>query len=382
LYNGAKGAFSYYEFEKAEAAILTKFISHSFKDDTLYYGVKNKIIEALAPLGNDKTLSKYSAMYLDKKTSNLQKLALLSNIPKIPAEKSVATYFELLENHPPDRIKDIPFTVLNPLKDSTIAFAKNAKYIIPLLQKDNYRDKLLSYFNNRTLDDTLFLGDYLKYKLDIVSHFKTDVTRYLDTITRNNHEYCNYSLMYDYLDVITTLNATTDEVRQGLDMLTSQLDSENWLHTKSIITSLQVGAPVKESVLRTALDTLYSRFEIMEGLITSGNLDKVPEAYLEPVEFSKLCLYNDIGDYYSYPNSIDLVGSFTENEKEYFVFSYEYLGEEEEEEEVEKYIAIMENLPVVLHDFKRHYGYYGEEVLEEDWETQGKQMLQKYLENE
>lgn len=375
-FNNAFGALSYYEFEKEDVSLLSKQLSHSFKDDTMLEGAKNKIIAALAPLGNDKTLSEFKKMYLDRRTSAIQKLALIGAIPKVPSKNAITTYFDLLANHPPDRIKDIPYPVLDPLYDTTVVFAENANRIIPLLKTERYRDKLLSYVSDRTQYDSLDVSDFIKFKKDIVAHFEIDVTRYMDSISREKYEYCNYSLMYNYLEVINSLEVNPNDVVTGLDKLMSQLESDNWLQSKALITSLHIGAPVKEVVLKKALDSLYSRFEIMEALINSGNLKNVPEAYLETQEFARLCIYNDIGDYEGYPDFIDLAGIFTENEKDYFVFSYGF----KDEENTARYMAVIEDIPVVLHDFKRNYGNFDRELLLEDWEAQARQLLKKYNE--
>ncbi|WP_290791061.1 hypothetical protein [Altibacter sp.] len=43
-------------------------------------------------------------------------------------------------------------------------------------------------------------------------------------------------------------------------------------------------------------------------------------------------------------------------------------------------MAVIEDIPVVLHDFKRNYGYFDRDTLVEDWEAQGRQLLKKYNE--
>ncbi len=67
----AKGALSYYEFEKSDIKSLVKRIQLPHDDDTLYSGIRTQLISSIAYLDPNEMYKSFPAVYLNENTSCL-----------------------------------------------------------------------------------------------------------------------------------------------------------------------------------------------------------------------------------------------------------------------------------------------------------------------
>jgi uncharacterized protein YbaP (TraB family) len=370
IFEKAYGAFNYYIFDKSERALLEKALAKKYKDDTLYDGVKNKIIKELGTVGNEGTLKLLEKMYLNKSTENVQKLAILEAIPELKTTQAYATYFDLLNNYPPQRNKDIPFYVVDHIGDSLVDFSSNVDKIVPLLAKEIYRDEVVSYFKNKLFYDSLNSDKVKLYAPQILKNVQVDAKRYADSINREKYEYVNYMLLNSYIDIIDSLKIVNPQTEEALKTLYTINEKDNWIKSRALFTAVKLNIDVDKSIIQKSFNDLYSRFEIIEVFIKSGKTEEIPKEYIAPEAFAKLSLYNNIGYYDGYPDYMEMLGTIKQNEKDYFVYSYSYSTDEET-----KYLGISENKEVNLKKFEQNTSYFDWDEVEENWEEQAKQLL-------
>ena len=214
-----------------------------------------------------------------------------------------------------------------------------------------------------------------------------DVTTFLDTIARKKNHHINEGLMYSYIEFSKEFENKPEEVVKPLELMAEQFKDSKWLQAQALMAATKLNIEIEPIVLNEAMKDMYVRFEIMESMVNADHINSIPKVYLEPQEFAKLSLYNNVGDDYDgYPNIFDYLGEVTVGEKNYFVFTFSYgeISEEDTEEadETEKYVGIVEKTPVNFSKFKMAKSFTDWETVKEDWKTQATEIIKNKVESE
>ncbi len=361
----AKGALGYYIFDTSEYKTIAKNLNKTFKDHNDYYGTKYYIISELINLENPKTLKTLTDYYKDKKTSNNARLAILEKILEINDSEAATTYFDLLENHKPERVSGNTYNVLSSMYDTIPLFVANDARFARLANTEDYRDKIAAFYNNNILGDSVYGGKMPLLKNVLLKNMYSDAEIYIDTINQEKYSYVNNSLISSYIDIAKE-NGNNPEIHRTLQLLVEKLDKDEWLRIQALMTCVELDVEIDAETLNHAFEDMYSRFELMESFVNSNKTDMIPKEYLEQIEFAKLSLYNNAGgEYEEYPNIFNFLGETTVNDKNYYAFSFGY-----SEDEDEKYIGIAEGAAINFSDFKMVKTYLDWEISEDDWEAQ------------
>jgi uncharacterized protein YbaP (TraB family) len=369
----AKGALGYYTFDASEYKILEKNLKNRYRDDSIYYGAKYYIISNLVTLRNTETLKTLTNYYKNKKTSNNARLAILERILDFENEEASATYFDLLENHQPERVSGTPFNVLYSLSDTIPLFVANDERFARLADTKDYRDKIAAFYKNNVLKDSVYGGKMPLLKNTLLKNMYADAKAYIDTIARKNSSFINYNLIYNYIDIAKTVKESNSDINKTLKFLVDELEEDQWLRTQALMACVELDIEIDQKTLNDAFEDMYSRFEMMESMVEVEKTELIPEEYLEPIEFAKLSLYNTAGgEYEEYPNIFEYLGETTIDDKNYYAFTFSYT-----EDDGEKYFGIAEETAINFSDFKMANAYVDWEVFEEDWQTQAANLIKE-----
>ena len=169
--------------------------------------------------------------------------------------------------------------------------------------------------------------------------------------------------------------------------MSEQFKDSKWLQAQALMAATKLNVEIEPQTLNEAFEDMYVRFELMESLIKAENSKSIPKVYLEPKEFAKLSLYNNVGDDYDgYPNIFDYLGEVTVGEKNYFVFTFSYgeISEEDTEETdgTEKYVGIVEKTPINFSEFEMAKSFTDWEIVEEDWKAQATKTINDKVKSE
>ncbi len=376
----ALGALSYYEFDASEYKLLEKNLRQDFKDDTTYYGTKSYILDALISLETPNTLKTFTDFYKDKKNTYYTRLEVLDQLLLLENENAPAAYLDLIENYKPERKPNVSYSFMSYLTDTIPLFVENDKLFSKLIDVDDYRSQIVPIYAYNISGDSIYKDKMPLLKNKILSHMYADAQIFVDTLARKKHDYIDYSLLNSYVEFIKENNTKNEIVEPTIKLLAENLITDDWIKAQALMASIKLDIDIDSEILNTAIEDLYSRFEIMESMVESNKTHLIPESYLEPEEFAKLSLYNNVGDDYDgYPTVFELLGEVVVKEKDYYVFSYSYFIEEDaedvEDEDTIKYLGIVEKTKVDFTNFEMANSFTNWEQPKSDWKTQARSTI-------
>lgn len=367
IFKAAFNALEYYKFDRDELPSIYKALKLAYADDTTAYGVRGTLIDHLKALKNESTVPFLKELFQGKNPAVIRAKAL-SEIPDIDST-AYDWYFKNLIETPPLKITDY-WRLFRPLADSISYTSKHLEALLPLMKDDGYRTQILTIVSQMLGDENKALYQDLinTNKEKIVANAIADIDEY---ITKPNDFPSN---VYSYLNILTklALKPLADEFTNKV----FKLDSSVYLHTMALATRIKLNLPLDPKMLSAQLDSLSTRYEIMQAYNTAGRLKEVPSKYRKHDEFGKLLVYNYSNEEDYYAQEIKLLGKITEGDKTYYAYEVSLDGDGE----VKKYLAIAgafndktENL-----DFEKLFGFMGEDELEEDWEKQARALIETY----
>lgn len=366
-FKAAFSAFDYYKFGKEELPSIYKALKLAYADDTTAYGVRGTLIDNLKALKNESTIPFLKELFQAKNPDAIRAKAL-SEIPEIDST-NYDWYLKKLIETPPLKIKDY-WRLFRPLADSISFTGKHLEELLPLMNDDGYRTQILTIVSQMLGDDNKALyQDLIKtHQEKIIANAISDINEY---ITKPNDYPSN---VYSYLSILTKLDLKTlaDEFTNKV----FKLDSSVYMHTTALATRIKLNLPLDTKMLSAQLDSLSTRYEIMQAYKIADRLKEVPSKYRKHEEFGRLLVYNYANEEDYYPQEIKLLGKIKEGENSYYAYEVSF----DEDGEVKRYLAIAgafidknEDL-----DFEKLFGFLGEDELEEDWETQAKALIETY----
>jgi uncharacterized protein YbaP (TraB family) len=367
IFKAAFSALDYYKFDKEELPSIYKALKLAYADDTTTYGVRGSLIDHLKALKDESTIPFLKELFQVKNPDVIRAKAL-STIPDIDST-NYDWYLKKLTETPPLKIKDY-WRLFHPLADSISFAAKHLEELLPLMNDDGYRNQILNIVSQMLSDDNkaLYQDLIVNNKEKMVAKAISDIDEY---ITKPNDYPSN---VYSYLNILTKL-----ELKPLADEFTRkvfQLDSSVYMYTTALATRIKLNLSLDQKMLSAQLDSLSTRYEIMQAYSTVGKLKEVPLKYRKHDEFGKLLVYNHTSEEDYYAQEIKLLGKIKEGEKSYYAYEVSF----DEDGEVKRYLAIAgafddksENL-----DMEKLFGFMGEDELEEDWEEQARALIETY----
>ena len=147
----------------------------------------------------------------------------------------------------------------------------------------------------------------------------------------------------------------------------------------AITTRIANHLPVNSKTLVTLLDSMDTRYQVMEAYHKQKQMDKVPLKYKTQSEFGRLCLYKDIAsdndddNDYGYAENLTLIGSVTDKGSIYYAYKFK----QPSRDSVATFIGIagpykpgFAALP-----FDRYYAYTDYTIKGTNWMKQAKAMI-------
>lgn len=367
----ASGALNYYEFDASEYKYLEKNLKHSYPDDSIYYGAKYYIINAMATLEKPETLNTFEAFYKNKKSSYEARIEILEQLPKLKNSNALAAYFDLLQNHKLNRVPEKNYDIMTSLLDTIPLFVVNDARFAKLVETDDYRAEIASIYAYNVMTDSVYRAKMPLLKNKLLSYIYDDAAMYVDTIARKKNPHITDGLMYSYIEFSKGFNTILQEVVKTLNLLSEQVKDDNWLQAQALMAATELNIEINPQTLNDGFKDMYVRFELMESLIKAEKTNLIPEVYLAPQEFAKLSLYNTVGDEYDgYPKFFNYLDELTVGDKKYYVFEFSY-----SEDDTNKYLGLVLQKPIDFSDFELAEAFTNWETIEEDWKTQATKII-------
>lgn len=377
VYKAALGALSYYKFEKEELPYIYKALEQNHTDDTTRKGARTKLIKALTNAHDDKTLEKLTSLYKENGTSDQLKITILGTLADVDKQNGYPLYLDLLTNSPELKSENI-YPAFSAMYDSTAYVAANLKRILPLLKYPKYRERVLSVIQQMT-----YLGEKDKYKPllkdnfnDIMRYAQTDLDQYLSKTDTINNKW--FASGYNYLQLMQYVK------NQPLtDKFTSKLikndHSESQL-SEAVITRIANHLAVDQKLLTRLLDSIGSRYSVMNALNQENQLARVPLKYKKQEEFAKLRLYQSMVDNEDEGVAIQntaFLGTLPDNGNIYYVLKYQSAYDEEPKAYHLAICGPSKPGSTKLNFDDSYRIYYEGAVKKANWQQQAKAMLLK-----
>jgi len=373
-YNEALGALSYYSFTTDELPFVYSALQKTYPDDTISKGVRYKLIEALRDTHDNKTIENLQTLYKTLTDKYLLKSIILNTIPSIDTKSGYDIYFNLLINDKALKTEN-NYMTFRPLYDSIKYTAAHFKQIVPLISNAEYRSHILR-LSNQLLDSpnneyTKLIRDNFK---DITKYAKCDLDTFLVSKDTNKNEWATNS--YQYLTLMGKIKGEP-EINSYTNYYLNHYPKGYYV-SAAVVARIYNGLPVGAGLTARLLDSMDSRYDIMEAYYRQKQLNKVPLKYKTPSEFGKLCLYRfasstDDDDDYGVPGKISLLGSITEKGSIYYVYQFNF----PEKSETDRYIGIAGPYKPGSSrlNFERYNAYTSYDVKTTNWIKQARLLI-------
>jgi len=373
-YQKAFGALAYYDFSKDELPFVYNALQKNYTDDTIRFGVRAKLIEKLLTVNNDSTISVLANLYPRLKGKDNLKGVVLNTIAGINKKNSYPVYLDLLTTDPPLKATNT-YEIFSPLSDSVEFAAAHFEQLLPFIKDDKFRDNILRIARNmaaaknnpytKTLTD-----DYAK----LTAYAQTDLDKYLALKESVGNDWSG--LVYSYLHLMDKMKVK--DINDRFTKKYLEKDPKGTYASDAVITRIYNGLPNNPVLVKRYLDSIGTRYDLMEAYDKEKQLDKVPLIYRKQEAFAKLCLYqyaagNDDGS----PDQIKLLGSITDKGNIYYVYKYS-LSEGDEGEWLIGVAGPYKTGSTKL-DFDKYHAYSDGSILQTDWRKQAKKMIKPLL---
>jgi uncharacterized protein YbaP (TraB family) len=374
VHKRALGALSYYKFTTSELNYVYTALQRNYLDDTSQAGARYTLIKKLKTVNNDSTVSVLSALYLKLNGKDDVKASILNAIPFINKKTGYDIYLKLLTTDPPLKAK-AAYEIFNPLRDSTEFAGIHFEQVLPFIKYREYRNYILrAAVSLVVLKNDTFAKKIRDNYPTLMAYAQTDIDKYLSLKDSSDNEYSG--LVYNYMQLIgkTRFTGFNDKLtKRYLDK-----DPNGLYASDALIARINNHLPSRQSLVIKYLDSLGTRYDLLEAYNDQKQLAKVPLKYRTQDEFAKLCLYQSIStddnnEDYGSPTKITLLGSILKNGSAYYVFKYLEPGREEKKELIG--ITGPYKVGSVKLNFKRYYAYTEYEVVKTNWRKQATKMI-------
>ncbi|RFZ85448.1 TraB/GumN family protein [Mucilaginibacter terrenus] len=372
-YKYARGALSYYKFQRDELPLLYKALHRSYDDDSLATGTRGKLIQLLADTNDVNTLSELTKLYnvIAKDKQELRPL-ILKTIVDANKKAGYDLYLNLLTGGESIESDNL-YTAFRPMSDSLNFVVANSARIIPLFKNPHYRKNLLNVVNNMTNEKGKY-DTYLKEHFnEITAHAMEDLNGYLmhKDSTSNNW----YVGVYYYLELMNAIKR--QPITNSFTNTIIQKDNYAGLVNNAAITRIKNHLSVSPTVLNKLLDSLSTRLGVLKALNDEKQLEKAPAKYRTQLAFAKTCLYNYLTEAEDITiDKIGLLGTVTNKGNLYYAFKFSSDSEKAEH----LGIAGPFKSGSAKYNFKKYNAYadFGDSKVK-NWQIQAKKIIPDLL---
>ena len=376
IFNEAKGALSYYDFDKRELPNIYTALQSNYPDDSLAEGARGTLIKKLITLNDDTTVSFLVKLYNNLKGKDNLKGNILTAIPSIDKKNGYNLYLNLLTSNPPYKAEASYYGVFSPFTDSVEFAAIHFEEIMPLLKNKNFRNSILRVANEiANQKNSSFTKIINKNYTRIMTFAMDDLRQYLAIKDSANNEWAGYIYNYTQLmDKIKSPRINDDFTKNYIDK-----DPKGVYAPNAIIARIYNDLPNKPLLVAKFLDSIDTRYEIMEAYDNRYKLNMVPLKYRTQPAFAKLNFYKYITlDDYGNAQKIALLGNIIKNGMVYYVFKYEL----PEKEEGTKFIGITGPYKPGSSkiNFKKYLAYTNYDAVKVNWRLQASKMTTPLIE--
>jgi uncharacterized protein YbaP (TraB family) len=368
----ALNALSFYKFETNELPYIYKALQSDYHDDTLTTGVRYKLISTFKSTHDDSTATKLISLYknLDKKEE--LKALILSSLPVIDKANGYQHYIEMLKASSPLHTSRI-YQLFNPLYDSVAIAANNLNQLLPLMTDNQYRTQILRLAvrlaDNKTPDYTSVIK---KEYYGLTAYALSDLHNYIKYKDSTDNAYAGK--MYQYLQLMA--NIKNQAVNDKFTRTYLRADPKGTYVTEAVQARIHNRLTNNPVIVTRLLDTLSTRYDIMQAFNAEGQIAKVPAKYRVQAEFAKLCLYQYAGadeDYNSLQN-IRLLGTINKSGWVYYAFKFTQPDREANTTFIG--IAGPYKRGNTMLNFKKYNAYSEYTALKHDWHEQAYKLIE------
>lgn len=373
VYKQALGAISYYKFTKDELPHIYEALRKNYPDDTADNGARHKLIRQLHDLNDSSTVNNLVDIYKKLGDRDLLKATVLSALPVIDKKNGYDIYLKLLTADKPLKIKEL-YQMFRPLNDSIQVAAANFDKLLPLIKYDNYRNYILMLAKKMAYKDTIVFDKILKTNYQsIMAYAMADVDSYLllkDSV--NNDQRGN---MYNYLQLMNKVKF--EPVNDQFTKHYIAKDPKGMYLPEAVNARIANHLTVSPALVNKLMDSLGTRYDIMEAFDKAGQQVKIPLKYKNQDAFARLCLYQYIaGDDYGNPENITLLGTVSKKGAVYYVYKYRLPDEEDEKKEMLIGICGPYKPGSTQLDFKKYNVHSDFEKVKSNWREQASKIIE------
>jgi uncharacterized protein YbaP (TraB family) len=363
--NKAYIALDYYEFESTDLDKMIELSKKTYPNDSTYWGTKNMLIMNIGLLQENKSLSHLEEMFKAAKTPVMSRAAILETMPLYKSDEAIRSMLELAKTDLITTDYEDRLVFLDMDYDSLVPITKFGKEILNIQQNQFYRSRTISYFERQVLNDEDGLKFLTSNKDRFKANFIEDAATVLDTALSNAARFYGYDLN-SYFSILDTLQIKDAEVMRYISKIAYTDENRNYTNLLAFEYLMKNQDEVAIDKVHEFIDPLFYRYEGMELMVNNNRTDLMPTAYLESQEYALLSVYNSL---YAedYSTAIKFLDSYMRNGEEYFIFQYNYEGEDPDNPE--NYLAIATKQEIDFEALEMFPVQFADDSFKEDWLT-------------
>ncbi|MEM7162177.1 MAG: TraB/GumN family protein [Bacteroidota bacterium] len=315
--NSALGSFDYYMWQKDELPLLHDLLLNNTIEDKLKNSLQNKVVDELILLQDSSSFDCLVKAY--PLFNNFLKEKVLSQLIDFDRKDAYDIYFSLLKSDPPQNEKHEYGAFLDVLTDSLDLLLENFDIVMQLSKSGHYKREIL-YMLNDLLDEKPSFETRVQKE---ISHLCSRAFDDLDQFKISDKDSRDYDLIIPYLEMAERVNYP--HFIGPYTNLISTLEGE-WMYNEALEARLYNHLPVSKIELKSALKNDFTRFEILEVLQRSGQLDRVKQKFLKHELLAKTAILEFLDHEGSFSNDFEYLGNFYSVEGTYHCYevSFEY----------------------------------------------------------
>jgi len=377
IYLEALGALTYYDFTVADLPFLHKEIKKSFSDDSLLIGVRSKLIESIGEVSDESSLDELILIYKNENTPNQIKTIVLECLIDFKEQKGIPTFMDLFLNNPPTDM-EYQWKIFSVFRDSLKLAYEHFDKLLAMETNNTYRNSLLSLAITLVNSDSLPYVELIELNFDkLTAEAFKDLEKYKEDILSKDEEYFYSPEIYNYLSLMSLVKG-----RALSDKFTNEIinmENNTALLANAVAVRIKNDLSISKKINKTLLESLDTRFILINAYNDAGKLIEVPKKYLIKSELAKIYLRDFIFEEdYSYPEGIKLLGEINYNDTIVYVYSFvvDYEGEKE------TYMGMSGGFlsESTTLDLKSLKAYTDWNLIDKEWRKQAELMLSDYKE--
>jgi uncharacterized protein YbaP (TraB family) len=374
----ALGAISYYDFKPGDLHYIYDALKKSYPDDTSEYSVRVNLVGKLRSIGNDTSQSFLAGLYSELEGKDELKATILEDIPFLNKKTGFDIYIRLLTTDPPLKARNV-YKAFIPLSDSVEFAAKHFEQLMQFVKYDKLRGRVLSVAReiaaDKNKDDKKMIGDnYLK----LMAYAGADIDSYLKTKDSVDNDYAG--AVYSYMSLMKDFKYK--ELNARLTSVYLEKDPNGTYSPEAVVARIYNGLPNKPAIVKHLMDSLDTRYDLMEAYYDQKQPEKIPELYRRQDQYASLCLFKYIrtdgeDDDGGTATDMKLLGAITRGEKIYYAFKFSLAGDDDNKVMIG--IAGPYKPGSTKLNFDKYFAYSAYETLKSDWRTQASAMIKPLL---